>query len=529
MITLTTKQQVILRHLDGESNRTIAKLVGIDKNTVNSYVNEYDKQLNALMAKDPSQDRDALIEAIVQAPAYDTSSRGPRAATEEVVQEIQNCLDENKKKLQRGMGKQQMRATDIHDYLTREKGFKISYSTVKKLVRKMRDDAPHEAFVRQEHAPGQVCEFDWGEVKLNIGGTGYRKYQMAAMASAYGNYRFGMVFRAQDTAAFQEAHAEFFKFCHGIYHTVVYDNMRVAVRKFVGPTEKEPTEALVQLSTYYHFAYRFCNVRRGNEKSHVERSVDVLRHAAFTKPGEDTFDSLEDANRHLLKRCMEKNNSPLSDGRIPAKTFEEEKPYLMKEMPELPCFIKKVGCRVDKYSTVSVNYVRYSVPEKYAEKKVDARVYTSRIVFYDGKEVIATHPRSFQQGSYHLDIFHYLETLKRKPGALPQSTALLQSDTLIKTIYEKHYSTSPKTFLEVLDIIKEYGAQSVADAIDNLMKISPADLSADKIRAVIKRPIQDKPDTQLVITDKLDITIQGTLSQYDRLMGEMSGKERMAG
>ena len=36
---------------------------------------------------------------------------------------------------------------------------------------------------------------------------------------------------------------------------MVYDNMRVAVKK-IG-NEKEPTEALVKLSLYYGFHYRF--------------------------------------------------------------------------------------------------------------------------------------------------------------------------------------------------------------------------------------------------------------------------------
>lgn len=61
------------------------------------------------------------------------------------------------------------------------------------------------------------------------------------------------------------------------YHTVVYDNMKVSVKRFVGPGEKAPTEALLQLSGYYGFNFRFCNVRRGNEKGQVERSVDKVK------------------------------------------------------------------------------------------------------------------------------------------------------------------------------------------------------------------------------------------------------------
>ena len=61
--------------------------------------------------------------------------------------------------------------------------------------------------------------------------------------------------------------------------------MRLVIKKFVGRNEKEPTEALLKLSLYYRFNFRFCNVRSGNEKGHVERSVEVIRRKAFSKKG----------------------------------------------------------------------------------------------------------------------------------------------------------------------------------------------------------------------------------------------------
>ena len=528
MIKLNTKQSVILKHLDGDSNRQIAKNLGIDKNTVNKYVKEYDDQVKAVLEQDSSADPNELIAAIVEKPVYSTKNRGPTVSTDEVRALIQECLDENEKKRQTGRGKQQMRGTDIHSYLCR-KGYVISYSTVKRVLREMKE-TPEEAFIRQEQSPGQVCEFDWGEVKLNIGGTGYHKYQMAAFATAYGNYRYARLYRSQDTAAFQDSHAKFIHFCGGTYHTIVYDNMKVAVKAFVGPTEKEPTEALIQLSLYYKFSFRFCNVRRGNEKSHVERTVDVMRHYAFTAPGEDVFESLEAANRHLLRKCNEKNLEPLSDGRIPRDTFEEEKTLLITEMPSFPCFVKRTGCRIDKYSTIALNNVRYSVPEKYTGQRLDARIYTDKVAVYDKNRIVAVHPRYFQQGSYHIDIFHYLKTLKKKPGALSQSTALLQADTQIKNIYEMYYSNDPRTFLEVLEIIKERGLVAVSAAISELQLITPLDISADQIRVVCEN--QEKAKNCIVTndpdTDHLSEKIQKTLVQYDRLAEVMNAPERMA-
>ncbi|MGB9856479.1 MAG: hypothetical protein ACPLKS_08095 [Caldisericum exile] len=42
-------------------------------------------------------------------------------------------------------------------------------------------------------------------------------------------------------------------------------DMKVAVRKFVGFSEKETAEGLLKLSIYYGFKFRFCNISKGNE------------------------------------------------------------------------------------------------------------------------------------------------------------------------------------------------------------------------------------------------------------------------
>ena len=528
---MVQKQQIILRHIDNESNRSIAQNLGIDKNTVNKYVNEYETERKKLLESDPGADPAILMDTIIEKPTYNTEKRKPRESTEKAKEVIKACLDENEEKRRTGRTKQQQRAKDIHVYLTDDLGYNISYSTVRNIVKEL-EKKVKEAFIRQEYEPGQACEFDWGEVRLNIGGTGYRKYQMAAFASSYGNYRFAKLYRVQDTAAFQEAHVSFFRFCHGVYKIVVYDNMKVAVKEFVGPTEKEPTEALAQMALYYGFSFRFCNVRSGNEKPHVERTVDVMRHFAFSAPGDDCFGTLEEANAHLLKKCRQKNGRKLEDGRIPSETFAEEIPYLMRELPPMPCFIKRTGLKVNKYSVITVNNVKYSVPDTYTGKEVDARVYTDRIVIYCGAEKIASHERFYERGSYHLDIYHYLRTLKRKPGALPQSTALLQADTTVKNIYEKYYSKDPKTFLQILELIHTAGAGPVEEALKELLEISPLDLSADKVQAIYRRKEAEKENENNSIIreacSQLGEKIKGTLVQYDRLREAMNQGRRQA-
>ena len=154
MIDLIKKQQIILRHVNNDSNCQIAKDLGIDKNTVIKYVNEYEEILKAVIEQEPGTDPNTLIATIVEKTAYNCKNRGPKASATEAQEVICKCLAENEEKRLTGRCKQQMRKTDIHGYLVKQ-GFDISYSTVKRLVREM-EDIHKEAYIRQEHSPVPV-------------------------------------------------------------------------------------------------------------------------------------------------------------------------------------------------------------------------------------------------------------------------------------------------------------------------------------------------------------------------------------
>lgn len=309
------------------SNRAIANVLHLSKDTVNKYVNEYNDKREELLRMNPDMDTSEIIQAFIEKPTYDSSNRIPSKATPELLEAVEKCLQLNRDKRLMGMQKQTMKKIDIHAYL-KEQGFDVSYSTVKRVTQYL-ETKHQEAYIRQEYMPGEVCEFDWGTVKLDIGNAGYQKYQMAVFTSAYGNFRYAKLYLTQDTAAFQESHADFFAYSHGAFQTMVYDNMRVAVRRFVGLTEKEPTTALTELSIYYGFKYRFCNICSGNEKGHVERSVEYIRRKVFSGPECDKFDTLAEANKFLFRECMKLNASAIYDNSIPAETFETLQKKLM--------------------------------------------------------------------------------------------------------------------------------------------------------------------------------------------------------
>lgn len=523
---MATKQQIILEHLNGTSNREIARRMHVSKDTVNKYVNEYDSRRAEIIAADPAADISEIIEEFVSAPRSKKRIRLKKTETLRAMEVIEECLSENEKKRHTGRQKQQMKKIDIYEYLI-EKGFIISYSTVKRLVNEI-ETKHEEAYIRQEYKPGDASEFDWGTVKLDIGNTGYKSYQMAVFASADNNYRFSKLYMSQDTMAFQESHADYFEHCGGVYRTMVYDNMKVAVKRFVGPKEKEPTDALAQLSLYYGFSFRFCNTASGNEKGHVERSVEYVRRKVFGKPGKDRFASLEEANRYLMAECMKLNEREIYNGSVPAQAFEEEKKVLLPAAARFES-CKRTQGHVDKYSTVTVCGNHYSVPDTLVGKTVTLKVFTDKILIYHDEKLIAGHSRSYKKNDWQIDIYHYLRTLKKKPGALHQSTALLQADAKIKKIFEDHYSNDAKEFLDVLEIIYEKGVDEVYIAVKKLEGITPQDMSADKIRALCE---EEKAEAAVCRnfpgSDHLSEKSKQTLGQYDALARLQSDAQRRA-
>ena len=480
MITLTEKQKILSRHIQGVSNREIARELHISKNTVNKYVAEYDDLHRALMESNPETDEEEIISAFTEKPKYDSSGRSRRKVTPEIIALVNECLEENEAKLARGKRKQIMKKTDIWEYV-REKGYDISRQTISNIIDES-SEKHFEAYIKQQYEPGDTSEFDWGEVELHIGGKA-KKYQMAVFTAPYSNERFAKLYERQDTAAFLEAHADYFYQCGGVFHNMVYDNMRIAVKRFVGINEKEPTEALLSLSVYYGFRFRFCNIASGNEKGDVERSVEYVRRKAFSRPGADRFETLEEANKHLMEECKRLNTGMNEDGTSIETLFSEERKHLLPPMRRYNCFGTQ-HAKVDKYSTFAFQRNHYSVPDTLVGKTVDLRIYTDKLlVYYDGS-VVAQHKRSYHTNEWHIDIYHYLRTLNKKPGALSQSTALLQADTRVKNIYEKYYTDNVREFLQVIEIIREKGIEAVELAIQALEILSPADYSADKIKSI---------------------------------------------
>jgi transposase len=515
------KQEIILRYYrDGHNKSKISRELGISRRIVRKYILAYEEK-KASLEKDGVEIGE-LIEDIVEPPRYDSRNRKKRKVTEEIVTRVKEILRENQKKRSRGQHKQQLKKIDIHELLHKE-GHDIGYSTICQLVNDL-EDKSKESFIKQHYDYGEVCEFDWVAVKLSISGE-LKRFPMAVFTSAKGNHRYGRLFMKEDTQSFQQSHGFYFEYVGGVYREMVYDNMRVAVKKFIGRHEREATAGLLSLSTYYLFGFRFCNAKRGNEKGHVERSGEYLRRKAFGIV--DEFDSLESANDHLLDVCNDLNGRPQKglDGRSANDILAIEKAYLLPLPPvKFECALITES-RVDKYSTISVDTCRYSVPDKYVGKIVTTKIYPERIICYFNGEKICEHDRQYGFYQWKISLEHYIETLRRKPGALNGSVALKQSDQKLRSLYERHFKANAKDFIELVSYMKtrNRSIEAVENAVDQLLSLGSMEISTDKIKMVCDR------DAAVATTNKTGEIESAAMDQLLKISSLMPGDIRSEG
>lgn len=517
MINLNKKQDVILKYIrEGKSQRQISKETGICRETIRKYIKNYEAKLVSVTENLDEVGKADIIEDITSKPKYSSSSRSKRALTDDVIERISQFLKENEQKRLTGLSKQQKKKIDMYEVLLDE-GFNVSYTSVVNAVNSI-ERKNREAYIRQEYVPGDVVEFDFGLVKLRMNDSSIKEFQMAVFTSAYSNYRWARLFPKQNTGCFLEAHAAFFKHIRGNHRTIVYDNTRVAVAKFVGHTEKEPTEALLKLSIYYKFRFRFCNAYSGNEKGHVERSVEFVRRKTFSS--ERTFNSLNEANAHLDEMLDKLNSRILSNSnKSPLQLLNEEREYLLPDMPLYETAAIS-DLRVNKYSTIMVDSCYYSVPDDYVGTMVRCKIYTTKIIVFYHEEEIARHDKVYGMNLWHIDIIHYSKTLFRKPKALVNSSAFKQMDSILKEIYSKYFSNNERDFIKLIELVGTYGLTAVNNSIKNLNEVCPTNISIDKIEFICAR--KDDPKIIYLEDHKDDIMSNSInmLNEFNELLNK---------
>jgi transposase len=313
-----------------------------------------------------------------------------------------------------------------------------SYSAVRNYVARRRPEIIAEArdghghlqgMVPQVHAPGQEAEVDFCEAFAVVAGKPMKCY-LFTLRLSYSGRSVHRAYASQGQEAFMEGHAEAFRVLGGVpARHIRYDNLKPAVRQVLFGRGRQESQRWVAFRSHYGITPFYCipGQEGAHEKGGVEHEGGRFRRnhlvpppdvASLTELNERlaAIDAHEDATRHV-------HGSPGSIG----FNFAAEADLLLP----LPAEDFELGTTltplVRRNARIVVRQCYYSAPARFIDRKVRVSLRANEVLIFEGRTVVARHPRLSRRYDYSDNLDHYLEILQVKPGAFAGSTALAQA------------------------------------------------------------------------------------------------------
>jgi transposase len=351
---------------EGWSLRRITRELQVDRKTVRRYLRA--------SAKSPTLSTPGATEPAAKSPPISTP--GPAAAPELVTEtppaaagRPSGCEPHRPQidaKLTAGLSAQR-----IYQDLVIEVGFAGSYQSVKRFVRRLRQQHPERVW-RLEVQPGEEVQVDFGAGAPVVTTEGQRRRPwVLRVVLSFSRKAYSEAVFHQTTENFIRCLENAFRAFGGVAQVLNLDNLRAAVLK-ADWCDPELNPKLQSFCRHYGCALLPCRPRTPEHKGKTERGIGYLKGNALRGR---TFPSLGAENEFL--RHWEKT---VADVRIHGTTrqqvsvrFAAEQPHLRPLPPDLfPCF--QEGQRtVHRDSYVEVAKAYYSVPPEYIGQTVWVR------------------------------------------------------------------------------------------------------------------------------------------------------------
>jgi transposase len=326
--------------------------------------------------------------------------------------------------------KQRHTARRVWQRLVAEHGASVAEVTVSRYVARRRAELGLdniEVMVPQAHAPGAEAEVDFGEFHAQVAGALLKLWMFVMRLSCSGR-AFHVAFATQAQEAFLEGHVLAFEYFGAVPGRIRYDNLGPAVIRVLRGRDRAESERFIALRSHYQFDSFFCAPGKGgaHEKGGVEGEIGRFRRRHLVPV--PVAGSLAALNQLIAAADI------LDDGRVItgrpvtiAAAFAAEQLAMGPLPAEAFDPARLLQARVDARARVCVRQNYYSVPARYAGRRLPVRLSASSVEVLDGPRVVARHERVAGRYGEVLVLDHYLEVLARKPGALPGATALAQA------------------------------------------------------------------------------------------------------
>ena len=347
--------------------------------------------------------------------------------------------------------KQRHTARRIWERLVDEEAADVAESTVRRFVREARrelDLERRDVAIVAHHLPGEEAQVDFGQAEVIIAGEKVR-VAVFELRLSHSGAAVHVAFGSEGQEAFLEGHVTAFARLGGVPGMIRYDNAKALVARVLRGRNRDETERFIALRSHYGFDSFFCIPGRdgAHEKGGVEGEVGRSRRRHLVPL--PRVHSLAELNRRLEVADRTDLARHIGARRLTVGAMGDADRAALRPLPAEPFDAARVvAVRVDAKARVCVRQSFYSVPARYAGRRLTARIGGTRIEVTDAGRVVAGHERSIIRGSQTLLLDHYLEILARKPGALPGSLALLQARErgVLTSAHEQFWARARRRF-----------------------------------------------------------------------------------
>ena len=386
---MSTVKQLLRLHQEGKGIKTIARIVGVSKNTVKSYIQNYRR--HGLSLPSLLEMEDSGLSELLSSPSQD--SHNERLAY------FKSQLSYWEKELKR---------PGVTRYLLWQE-YRIrqgeGYGYTQFCYHLQQHFKTLSTSMIMHHHPGDKLFIDFSGKKLSYYdvATGEEKQAEVLIGIlGYSQKACVVALESQNSEDFILGMNRVLRYLGGAPAAIVPDNLKAAIVK---SDRYEPVVNRIfeDFANHYQTAVIPARVLHPKDKSLVENMVKITYSRIFAPLRDRVFKSIYELNE-AISEPLEKHNAALFQGKDHSRNdlYESEK-ALLKPLPPEPFLIRKYRwytVQKNAHICLSEDAHYYSVPYAYLGQKVEV-VYThNRVSIYHKSKLLATHLRTRKKHAY---------------------------------------------------------------------------------------------------------------------------------
>jgi hypothetical protein len=410
-------------------------------------------------------------------------------------------------------------AVTLFDHLCRKYEGRFNPSHLRTFQRRVKiwralSGKPKEVFFPQIHHPGLMAQSDFtsiNDLAVTIAGQPF-DHLFYHFTLTFSNWEAGSICFSESFESLSAGLQNALWRLGAVPQEHRTDSLSAAVNNL--SDLEEFTQSYKGLLSHYGLRASHNNPGRANENGDVEQSHHRFKKAVEQElllRGSRNFETRLDYDEFLLKLLVRRNASRHD---LLRQELEVMRPLPQRRLDEYT----RIKVRVSRNSTISVRSNLYSVNSQLISEIVEVRLFSEKLeVWYSGR-MVESLPRLRGAGKHSINYRHIIDSLVRKPGALPNYR--WRSDLFPRLMFRVAYDylrqhserDADKQYVKILYLAARESEQRVDEVLRLLIERGEA-ITEKKVREMVLSA-EEIGSTKLVCVAEVE------LSAYDLLLSK---------